>query len=43
MPKRKKLCVGYKASLIHAKRHARRELAKIDAENNKLDQMELKL
>jgi len=39
--KRKKMCKGYITSLRAAKKHTREAFAKIDAENNKLDQMEL--
>ncbi len=41
MAKRKVLCAGYIASLRHATKHARKVLAKIDAENNALDQYDL--
>ena len=39
--KRKKLCKGYIASLRHATKHKRKVFAKLDEENNKLDQMEM--
>jgi len=39
--KRKKLCKGYIAAKRHAEKHTRKELAKIDAENQRLDQMDL--
>ena len=42
MAKRKKLCKGYMTALTEAKRHTRKVFRKIDAENQKLDQMELK-
>ena len=41
MMKRKKLCKGYVTAMTEAKRHTREVFRKIDAENNKLDQMRL--
>ena len=41
--KRKKLCKGYIVSLTEAKRHTRKVFRKIDAENQAIDQMEMKL
>jgi|14_taG_2_1085336.scaffolds.fasta_scaffold00463_12 hypothetical protein len=37
----KKICSSYIFSLRHATKHTRREFAKIDAENQALDQMNL--
>ncbi len=36
-----KLCKGYIAAKRHAEKHARKEFANLDAENQKLDQMDL--
>lgn len=41
--KRKEVCVGYVAALRHAEKHKQKVFRKLDAENQKLDQMELKL
>jgi len=41
--KRKIICESYQLSLRRAKEHTRKVFRKIDAENQKLDQMELKL
>ena len=39
--KRKKLCQGYITALSHANKHAQAVFRKLDAENNKIDQMNL--
>jgi len=39
--KRIKICESYQYSLRVANKHARKELAKIDAENAKIDQIPL--
>ena len=39
--KRKNLCQGYITALTHANKHTIKVFRKLDAENNKIDQMNL--
>lgn len=43
MKPKKKMCAGYITALKEATRHTKKEFDKINEDNRKLDQMELKL